>query len=65
MPDIDRLNHAVRTCLYRCVGDKAPIARLAEFRDFLREQPEFRDLEVDAVDAAARRMLRALFKSEA
>ena len=51
--------------MYRCVGDKAPIARLAEFRDFLREQPEFRDLEVDAVDAAARRMLRALFKSEA
>jgi len=65
MPDVDRLNHAVKICLNRCVADKAPIARLAEFCELLRTRSEFRDVEVNAVDAAARRLLQALLKSEA
>jgi hypothetical protein len=60
MPEVDRLNCAVRTCLNQCIGDEAPIARLAEFRVWLLRQPEWREREVNAVEIIARRLLEAL-----
>jgi len=65
MPDIDRYNHAVRNCLKQCLGSKVPLARLAEFRDHLRELPGWHNRDIAAVETAARQMLRALLKSGA
>ena len=65
MSDVDRFNSAVQSCLEECLGDEAPIARLAEFRERLRRNPEWRERDVNAVELVARRMLEALLKSEA
>jgi hypothetical protein len=55
----DRINDAVRTCLNHCIGDRAPIARLAEFCEALRIVG-WRPAEVRAVETAARRMLEGI-----
>ena len=64
MPDLDRLNHALQTCVHRCIGDRAPIARLAEFARDLRDQ-QWREPEVKAVEITALQILRSMYKIEA
>ena len=64
MPDLDRLNYALQTCVHQCIGDRAPIARLVEFALDLREQ-KWCEPEVKAVEVAALRMLGSIYKTEA
>ena len=54
---VAKINEAIRACLERCYGDKTPLASIADFIGELREDPTWREAEVEEVESTVLRML--------
>ena len=55
-----QVNQAVQECLAECYRSANPLAALAGFIAQLRSQPEWTDSEVEGVETAVLRILKAL-----
>jgi hypothetical protein len=60
MNNPDRINAAIRDCLQRCYESRFPLPILAEFMGKLRADPDWREAEVQEVEAAVRQMLKGI-----
>jgi hypothetical protein len=56
----DRINAAIRDCLQRCYESQVPLHSLAEFVGMLRANPDWREAEVQEVEAGVRQMLKGI-----
>ena len=52
-----KINNAIRACLERCYGDKTPLATIAKFLTDLRQDPTWKEAEIEEVQAAVLKML--------
>jgi hypothetical protein len=54
---VAKINAAIRSCLERCYGDKTPRASIADFIGELREDPHWREAEIEEVELTVLKML--------
>lgn len=57
---VNRMNNAIRACLDECYAADNPLATMAEFVRRLRQNPQWRESEIDEVEVTVRRMLRVM-----
>jgi hypothetical protein len=59
-PTVFRMNNAIRACLDQCYCSSNPLASLASFVRHLRNNPAWREAEIEELEHTVRRILKAM-----
>jgi hypothetical protein len=52
-----KINDAIRSCLERCYGERAPLIKVAAYTRELRKDPSWREEEIEKVESTVLKML--------